>query len=242
MNGLDSEASEALEKKLGILIQGELQQAQFRVNEKKVAESQAHFQNIIDMVNEALREGHPQPWMYEALSLSMQACQYPNDEIQRVLLSAVDFSGSADDALKIAKHLISRGMKKEALSILEDVSRVTPLAAEPYEIGLPLALELDDLEGIRWTCLGVLKNGWPEEKADLVEKAQIAAKAAYVKLAKAKRVMEAEAFEHDIRDAMVRDVVVRVTWTGNADIDLSVEEPSGTICSLSNPVRSLVAC
>jgi hypothetical protein len=32
-----------------------------------------------------------------------------------------------------------------------------------------------------------------------------------------------------------RDVVIRVSWTGKADLDLSVEEPSGAICSLSNP-------
>ena len=26
-----------------------------------------------------------------------------------------------------------------------------------------------------------------------------------------------------------------VTWTGEADVDLLVEEPSGTVCSLRNP-------
>ena len=28
-----------------------------------------------------------------------------------------------------------------------------------------------------------------------------------------------------------------VTWTGEADVDLLVEEPSGTLCSLRNPAH-----
>jgi hypothetical protein len=31
------------------------------------------------------------------------------------------------------------------------------------------------------------------------------------------------------------DCVVQVSWTGNADVDISVEEPAGTICSLTEP-------
>ena len=34
---------------------------------------------------------------------------------------------------------------------------------------------------------------------------------------------------------MARDCVVIVTWTGDGDVDVLVEEPSGTICSLRNP-------
>ena len=35
--------------------------------------------------------------------------------------------------------------------------------------------------------------------------------------------------------ALVRDCVVVVSWTGDADIDLLVEEPTGTVCSFRNP-------
>jgi hypothetical protein len=34
---------------------------------------------------------------------------------------------------------------------------------------------------------------------------------------------------------MVRDCVITVTWTGDADIDLVVQEPGGTVCSFRNP-------
>ena len=45
---------------------------------------------------------------------------------------------------------------------------------------------------------------------------------------------DAAAFNAALQKAAAHDVVVRVSWTGNADIDLAVEEPSGTICSIDN--------
>jgi hypothetical protein len=60
-------------------------------------------------------------------------------------------------------------------------------------------------------------------------------KATYEKLLAEKKVGEAKAFDLALRDARARDCVVVVTWTGQADVDLSVGEPSGTICSLQNP-------
>jgi ASC-1-like (ASCH) protein len=50
-----------------------------------------------------------------------------------------------------------------------------------------------------------------------------------------KRVKEAEEFQAEFDEAMVRDCVVAVHWTGDAEVDLMVEEPSGTVCSLRNP-------
>jgi hypothetical protein len=34
---------------------------------------------------------------------------------------------------------------------------------------------------------------------------------------------------------MARDCIVEVRWTGDADVDISIEEPAGTICSVHNP-------
>ena len=37
-----------------------------------------------------------------------------------------------------------------------------------------------------------------------------------------------------MNQALVRDCVVRVQWNGDADIDVMIKEPAGTICSLRN--------
>lgn len=173
--------------------------------------------------------------MYEALSLSMQVCEYPAADIRRVLLSAVDFSGDIEDAIKIGKYLTRHGMPQEGLLVLRDAARSQPLRADIYELALPVAVEQQDLESLRWTCSGVLSQAWPKEQAKLVEQAEIAAKAALIRMMNEGRIVEAKVFEEELKDSLKRDVVVRISWTGKADLDLSVEEPSGTVCSLSNP-------
>lgn len=50
-----------------------------------------------------------------------------------------------------------------------------------------------------------------------------------------KETAEAKKFDAAIRAALVRDAIVKVTWSGDADLDLMVEEPSGSVCSQHNP-------
>ena len=46
---------------------------------------------------------------------------------------------------------------------------------------------------------------------------------------------EAAQFRSQLEQALIRDCKVVVSWTGDADVDVFVEEPSGTICSYRNP-------
>jgi hypothetical protein len=126
-------------------------------------------------------------------------------------------------------------MKREALSLLRDAAVSDPYNYELFTLALPLARELNDLEALRWTCAGVLSKAWPAKYDRLAEEARLAARATSLRLKKEGRVVEATAFENEIKEALRRDIVVRVTWTGDADIALRVKEPVGTICSYSNP-------
>jgi hypothetical protein len=66
----------------------------------------------------------------------------------------------------------------------------------------------------------------------------LAAKASYIRMSSAKETMKAHAFEKEMKTAQLRDIVVRAVWTGDADVDIAVEEPTGTICDKSNPRTS----
>jgi hypothetical protein len=235
INAADENSRPALEQKLTVLVNEQLTEAKRMLSSENTDGVKPKFQTIIDVVSMALREGSPQPWMYEAMSLSMQVCEYPAADIRRVLLSAIDFSGDVEDSIKIGKYLIKYDMVAQGLEVLRDASRSEPLRADIYEIALPAAVKLQSNEHLRWACAGVLSQVWPESKADLVEQAEIAAKASFIRLTEAGRVMDAKVFEGQLKNAMKRDLVVRISWTGQADLDLSVQEPSGSICSISNP-------
>jgi hypothetical protein len=202
---------------------------------KKTAEAQAEFQQVIEIVGGLLSAGYPQAWMYQALSVSMEACDYPAADVKRLMLSGLDFDGSPNEAVRIAKHFVRKGMKKEALDLLHDVSKVEPYRYDIFAMALPLASELKDTESLKWVCLGVLSKAWPKAQAQLFDEANVAARATAIRLAQSGRIVESKAFEEAMKSAMMRDIVVRVNWTGDADLDIRVREPAGTICSLKNP-------
>jgi hypothetical protein len=231
-----SEAGRAeVEVEIRSIVAGLMTQAEAAMKSGDDAVAKERFESTIQLVNTALRRGYPQPWMYEALSVSMMANKYPKTEIHRVLLSGLDFSGDPELAFGIAKYLAKQEMNAEAIAILRDITRYSPSWAEPYALGLELARESNDIDALKWACAGVLSQAWPKESEQLAEEAHLSARATYMKLMDQDRVVEAKAFEEMVGKALVRDLVVRVTWTGNADIDLMVEEPGGSVCSLSNP-------
>ncbi len=194
--------------------------------------------HTIALVRAALRHGHPQPWMYEALGIAMQVEGYDNSEIERALMSAVEFVDSPSQLLYVAQYLSRIGLDQRVLGLCQQVVKVQPLLYEAYLLGLRSAQRTDDLEGIQWATLGLLSQAWT---ADELEHKKIAMRVALATLEQLKqegRTDEFKAFRRDLNSAMVRDCVVKVSWAGDADVDLLVEEPGGTVCSLRQPRTS----
>ncbi|MBI3839400.1 MAG: hypothetical protein HY288_15890, partial [Planctomycetia bacterium] len=196
---------------------------------------QRQFAQVIGLLRAALRDGLPQPWMYEAMGLAMQAGGSSKREIERALMSAVDFGESTEDLMYVAQYMARSGLEIRALKVFHQVAMVEPLRPEPYLFGLQLAQRLNDLEGIKWSSLGILKQAWPKDKNDVVQNASRAAAATLEQLKAEKRLTEAVEFQAQLDQAKVRDCLVKVTWTGEADVDLLVEEPAGTMCTFRNP-------
>jgi hypothetical protein len=195
------------------------------------------YEEAAALIQAALRNGFPQTWMYEALGLSLELGGAPKEELERALMSAVDFGSSLDDILRVASYLghPHLGLEERALKLYRNLSASAPYRPEPYLEGLTIAQRLNDLEGIQWACAGILSQAWPLRERYVEQKADLVYRATIEKLREEKRTKEAEAFERRIAEARVRDCVVMIKWTGDADLDLIVEEPTGTVCSATNP-------
>ena len=100
--------------------------------------------------------------------------------------------------------------------------------------GMLAARKLHDLPGLEWSTAGILGQAWPPAQAKLWDDAFRVAQATLTDLRDHKRNEEADHFEAVLNQALVRDCVVKVQWTGDADIDVMVKEPAGTVCSLRN--------
>jgi len=204
-------------------------------SEVRRAMASKRYSDVAGIIQLALRDGQLQPWMYEAMALAMQLDHAPKQEIERALMSAIDFSSGPNHMLVVASLMSRLDLDARALKLYQDVSQMEPLRPEPYSWGLKAAKRLEDEEAIRWACIGILSQEWPKEHIDIRQEAFNTAKAQINQLlADGKRDL-AEEFNADIREALVRDAIVKVTWSGESDLDLIVEEPSGSVCSQHNP-------
>ncbi len=188
----------------------------------------------IALMQSAIRSRASQAWMYDAMSIQMELAKRPNTEIERALLSAVEFAETPNDMLVIALYLRSRGFNERALSVLENVSKVAPSMPEPYVAGLEIAEQLKNDHGVEWTTIGILSQVWPDALSDIWEQGYMASRAHLDALRNSDPVA-AEKYEQDLNTAVARDCVFIVTWVGDADIDLYVQEPTGSVCSVLAP-------
>ena len=189
------------------------------------------YDHVTALIQAALRHGQPQPWMYEALGIAMQMDGRDKSEIERAVMSAADFSTSADELAYIAEYLTRIDLNKRAVKVYQQVTKVDPLRSEAYALGLRAAQRANDIEGVKWATIGVLEQAWPADQELIKDTAWRVAKATIEDLSKAGKSDEAKAYKEAITKAIERDCVIRVSWTGDADVDMAVFEPGGTVCS-----------
>jgi hypothetical protein len=138
----------------------------------------------------------------------------------------------------IAGYLSRNGLDRRALQLCQQVIKLQPLRREAYALGLRSAQRSEDLAGIQWATVGILSQAWPKNEAPIQTAATHAAQAALAQLEQQGRTQELETYRQQLNEAGVRDCLVQVSWTGNADVDIEVEEPTGTICSTAAPRTS----
>jgi hypothetical protein len=193
-------------------------------------------EHVIAAIEAALIHGQAQPWMYETLALSMKVAGRPKDEIERVLLSRVDFTAAdVDSMLYSAAYLTRFDGEALALRLYRQASRLAPTRHEPYVLGLKLARKQKDYDAIGWAAAGIVTSAWTTNHKQLHRDAEDAALEAEQELRQAEKTDQADKLKSDMAAARVRDLVVRLTWAGVGDLDVVVEEPPGTVCSFENP-------
>ncbi len=196
---------------------------------------QGNSAEVVTLIQAALQHGQPQAWMYESLGIAMELEGHPKSEIERVIMSACDFSNSPEELMLIAQYLSNLGIDSRAVEVYRQVAKMAPLHHEAYALGLRAAQRAKDQAGIRWATVGVLSNDLPRAQQAITDTARRVAKSVLDEMKKAGATTEYDSYYHDLELALARDIIVKATWSGDADVDLVVEEPGGSICSLHEP-------
>lgn len=190
---------------------------------------QKRFDEIVGLIYGAVQNERLEPWMFEALGYAMKLSGKPKSEIERVFMSAMDFATSTADALDVAKYMLKSSMEQRGLEILRDIATLEPTSTEPYLLGLDVAKEIDDQEALQWLTVGILSQEWPDNPT-------LSSRAKHISTALLAQLQQSDAdaakdYADQLAQATQRDCVVEISYTGDADLDLYVQEPGGTICS-----------
>lgn len=204
----------------------------------KLHQEKQHAQ-VSAALQAALLAGQAQPWMYEVLALSMEIQGAPKSDVERVAQSMIDF-GIVDFGTMMysGAYLARFGRPAAALNMYRQASRMLPEQAEPYVLGLEQAVAVKSPEDIQWAAVGVLNYSWGPEYESQQRRAENALLEEERRLRKAGDAAGADKVQTALRQAKMRDLSIRVEWTGDGDLDLAVEEPGGGICSVVTPLTS----
>ncbi|MEO1498111.1 MAG: vWA domain-containing protein [Planctomycetota bacterium] len=192
------------------------------------------FAEAADAIQEALQAGNAEPWMYESLGIALELAGRSSDEVERALMSAVDFATSGEQLLAIARYLVGGGHDARAVDVCRLALAQDSTLVDAITLAFRAARRADDVDGLGWATVEVLSRTWPREQAAVQDAASAIAETIAVRLAPTK----AERFREKLAAAKRRDCVVTVSWVGDADVDLAVQEPGGSICWVGHPVTA----
>jgi len=174
------------------------------------------------------------PWVYESLAIALRAGNGSAEEIERAETSLADLEPQdAEGFLKASKAMADHKRWDRALAFCRQAALLEPGAPKVYADALSYAEMAKDVDAMEWAAGSLLKQDWPVKGDELHRKAQIRVEA-LTKALEANRGKEAERLQEIARKRRQRDLVVRLGWGGEADLDLRVDEPSGSVCSCVN--------
>ena len=197
------------------------------------------FDHASAAIEAAIINGQTQPWMYEVLAMTMEYEKRPAEEIERVVMSFTDFGVADFDSMTYAAAMLTSFQRDEAaLRMYRQASTLGVERPEPYVLGLKLATKLKSPDDVQWAACGILEQDWTSDFQTHHRLALNAVAETERHLRQTKQLAAADKLHQAVTVAQVQDVVVRVEWSGTGDIDLSVEEPLGEVCSCVNAVTN----
>jgi hypothetical protein len=176
-------------------------------------------------------------WVFEALAIALQESNAAPDEVERAKLSCIDLDPKDPQAyLRAAHAMADLGQPERALSFCRQASALQPDLADPYSTAL-VYLEKSktvDTDAAQWAVSNLLSRDWSADGETYRAQAHGALKMLTGRLTDANRKADAERLQCTLAAEKRRDLVIEMSYVGDADLDLRVIEPIGTTCSALN--------
>jgi len=120
-----------------------------------------------------------------------------------------------------------------AMAFCRQAALLEPNAPYAYDQALTYAELAQDVPAMEWAAGNLVKTDWPDRNRELQAKARQKLEALSVKL-DGPRADEARRLRETVQTQGRRDLVIMVRWQGEANVNVRVEEPTGSVCSPQN--------
>ncbi|HEX8202217.1 MAG TPA: hypothetical protein VF590_17200 [Isosphaeraceae bacterium] len=177
-------------------------------------------------------------WMYELLAVAVEFNGGEAADVRQALTYAAQLADKGnvpDNLVTIADLLYLRGYFDQAAPLLDRAMEAIPHRVEPLLMSMNLAEKTKDPRRMGDAVGRLLALGWPGRDEPLRAEARRRARALAEALRRDGRSVEADDLLGRLAEAEPRDLYVRLTWTGFADLDLVVDEPLGATARYESP-------
>lgn len=188
-----------------------------------------------------------EPWMYEQLAVAIEFNQGPRSEVKESLDWAAELSQRRDDPnamLSVVDLLMLRnysdvagppGREVAISDMIKKVAEKVPHRGEPLLMGIELAKRRRDADFMAWNVDRLLSLGWMGIDDEVRKRARASVEELAESLKQQHDDKEAKILLDRLKESLIRDLVVRLTWKGYADLDLLIDEPLGATACYMTP-------
>jgi tetratricopeptide (TPR) repeat protein len=194
------------------------------------------FEHAAEFLKADLRQGIlVEPWVFKSLALALRMSGGSAEDIERAEVSTADMEPKdARGYLQAAQALAGDEKYPLALAFCQQASLLEPGTPHAYADGLDYAELARDARAMEWAAGNLLRHDWPVNNKKLQDRAVQKIEALVKLLDQQGRKDESERLLNAIADKRQRDLVIKLNWQGDADLDLHVVEPAGSVCSTLN--------
>lgn len=172
------------------------------------------------------------PWVYDALSMALKLSKGSIEDIERAEVSFLDLQPQdATGYLRASRVMADNKQWDRALAFCRQAARIEPNAPDAYEEALGFAESGKDSAAMEWSAANLLARDWPVDNDKIHDKAADRLKSLKQLLERERRSADAGRMADVAQRHRARDLVIQLSWQGEADLDLEVKEPIGTVCS-----------
>ncbi len=184
------------------------------------------------------RAKDPDPWLYEMLAAAIEMNKGRDTDVKQALNYAADQAvkkRKPTDLTRVADELYMHEMNDRAGQLLDLAAELDPAYPLPLLMSINLATATNDPQRMGNAVERLFALGWPDVDEVWRTEARRLVEDMVKVLQEDGRETEAQTLLDRLKAAEPRDLFLRLTWLGDADLDLIVEEPLGATAKVLTP-------